>query len=80
MRNETTIQGITFCAQNVREDGTLTAFPHAVYLEDGTPGYLWKTVKGEYNIIERIEHRFSRKEAYYHLKCENWFFRAIQTR
>lgn len=79
MRDETTIQGITFTAENMREDGTLTAFPHPVYLEDSsTPGYLWKAVKSEYNVIERIEYHFSRKEAYYHLKRENWFFRAIR--
>lgn len=78
MRDETTIQGIIFTADNILKDGRLTAFPHAVYLEDGNiPGYLWKAVKGEHNVIERIEHRFTRKEAYYHLKRENWFFRAI---
>lgn len=76
MRNETTIQGIIFTADNMSEDGKLTAFPHAVYLEDGgIPGYLWKAAKD--GGIDRIEYRFTRKEAYYHLKRENWFFRAI---
>lgn len=79
MRDETTIQDITFCAENMHEDGTLTAFPHPVYLKDSNiSGYLWKAVKSEYNAIERIEYHFSRKEAYYHLKRENWFFRAIR--
>lgn len=76
MKDETTIQGITFTAENIREDSKLTAFPHAVYLEDGLiPGYLWKAAKsGGY---DRIEYAFTRKEAYYHLKRESWFFRAI---